>query len=56
MTGKVVVNRAMSVDGFVAGPDDSMDWVFEYATPNHSSTTVGTVTAMRFRVEGLCAS
>ena len=34
MTGKVVVNRAMSLDGFVAGPDDSMDWVFEYATPD----------------------
>ena len=28
--GKVVVNRAMSLDGFIAGPDDAMDWVFEY--------------------------
>lgn len=28
--GKVVVNRAMSVDGFIAGPDDAMDWVFEH--------------------------
>jgi hypothetical protein len=28
--GKVVVNRAMSLDGFIAGPDDTMDWVFEY--------------------------
>ena len=28
--GKVVVNRAMSVDGFIAGPDHAMDWVFEY--------------------------
>jgi hypothetical protein len=28
--GKVVVNRAMSVDGFIAGPDNAMDWVFEY--------------------------
>jgi dihydrofolate reductase len=26
MTGKVVVNRCMSLDGFIAGPDDSMDW------------------------------
>ena len=33
MTGKVVVNRAMSLDGFVAGPDDAMDWVFEHTTP-----------------------
>ncbi len=28
--GKVVVNRAMSVDGFIAGPDHAMDWVIEY--------------------------
>ena len=25
--GKVVVNRAMSVDGFIAGPGDAMDWI-----------------------------
>lgn len=25
--GKVVVNRSMSLDGFVAGPDDDMSWV-----------------------------
>jgi dihydrofolate reductase len=24
--GEVVVNRAMSLDGFIAGPGDSMDW------------------------------
>jgi dihydrofolate reductase len=28
--GKVVVNRAVSLDGFIAGPDDAMDWVLEY--------------------------
>jgi len=28
--GKVVVNRAMSLDGFIAGPDNAMDWVIEY--------------------------
>ncbi|WP_433287973.1 dihydrofolate reductase family protein [Pseudonocardia sp. CA-142604] len=28
--GKVVVNRAMSLDGFIAGPDNEMDWIFEY--------------------------
>lgn len=27
MAGKVVVNRAMSLDGFVAGPGDAMDWI-----------------------------
>ncbi|MBW0102328.1 dihydrofolate reductase family protein [Pseudonocardia sp. KRD291] len=31
-TGKVVVNRAMSLDGFIAGPDDAMDWILEYLT------------------------
>lgn len=30
--GKVVVNRAMSLDGFIAGPDNAMDWILEYAT------------------------
>jgi dihydrofolate reductase len=26
MSGKVVVNRMMSLDGFIAGPGDAMDW------------------------------
>jgi dihydrofolate reductase len=26
MSGKVVVNRCMSLDGFIAGPGDSMEW------------------------------
>ncbi len=30
--GKVVVNRAMSLDGFIAGPDDAMDWIIEHLT------------------------
>src|SRR4029450_774194 len=25
-TGKVVVNRSMSLDGFIAGPNHTMDW------------------------------
>ena len=29
-TGKVVVNRAMSLDGFIAGPGDAQDWIFEF--------------------------
>ncbi len=29
-SGKVVVNRAMSLDGFIAGPDNAMDWIIEY--------------------------
>jgi dihydrofolate reductase len=28
--GKVVVNRSMSLDGFIAGPGDAMDWIFDY--------------------------
>ncbi|MGP4111716.1 dihydrofolate reductase family protein [Streptomyces sp. 4N509B] len=31
-SGRVVVNRAMSLDGFIAGPDHAMDWIFEYMT------------------------
>jgi dihydrofolate reductase len=31
-TGKVVVNRAMSLDGFIAGPGHAMDWIFGYLT------------------------
>ncbi|MEU0877884.1 dihydrofolate reductase family protein [Lentzea sp. NPDC005914] len=32
--GKVVVNRSMSLDGFIAGPDHAMDWVIEYFREN----------------------
>ena len=31
--GKVVVNRAMSLDGFIAGPGDAMDWIFDFMAP-----------------------
>ena len=33
-TGKVLVNRAMSLDGFIAGPDHEMGWVLEHFTDN----------------------
>jgi dihydrofolate reductase len=33
-TGKVVVNRSMSLDGFIAGPGDAMDWIFDFITPD----------------------
>src|ERR687895_1248345 len=32
--GKVVVNRAMSLDGFIAGPGHAMDWVFDFMAPD----------------------
>jgi dihydrofolate reductase len=31
--GKVVLNRAMSLDGYIAGRDDAMDWVAEFVAP-----------------------
>jgi dihydrofolate reductase len=33
-TGKVVVNRAVSIDGFIAGAGDAMDWIFESLPSN----------------------
>ena len=33
-TGKVVVNRSMSLDGFIAGPDDAMSWIFDFVAPD----------------------
>ncbi|CCH31734.1 dihydrofolate reductase family protein [Actinosynnema sp. NPDC047251] len=33
-TGKVVVNRAMSLDGFIAGRGHAMDWIGEHLTPD----------------------
>jgi hypothetical protein len=32
-SGNVVAQVAMSLDGFIAGPGHSMDWVFEFTTP-----------------------
>jgi dihydrofolate reductase len=28
---KVLAHTTMSLDGFIAGPNDEMDWIFEYA-------------------------
>jgi dihydrofolate reductase len=28
--GKVVINRAMSLDGFIAGAGDAQDWIFDF--------------------------
>jgi dihydrofolate reductase len=33
MSGKVVVNRAMSLDGYIAAPGDAMDWIFGFVVP-----------------------
>lgn len=31
--GKIIWHVSMSVDGFIAGPDHAMDWIFEYDDP-----------------------
>ena len=33
-SGKVVVNRSMSLDGFIAGPGDAMNWIFDFMAPD----------------------
>jgi len=38
-TGKVVVNRSMSLDGFIAGSGDAMDWIFDFLAPDASWLT-----------------
>ena len=50
--GKVVWHVTMSLDGFIAGPDDTMDWIFEHdAGPNaiaeEAVKTTGAVLAGR---------
>ena len=32
--GKVVMNRSMSLDGFIAGPGHAMDWIFDFVAPD----------------------
>jgi dihydrofolate reductase len=45
-TGKVVVNRAMSLDGFIAGPRDAMDWVAEFLPPEEMREQAAATGAM----------
>lgn len=45
-TGKVVVNRSMSLDGFIAGPGDAMDWVFDFAVPDDFAQIAAATGAM----------
>jgi dihydrofolate reductase len=37
---KVLWHVTMSLDGFIAGPDDAMDWVFEYPEANTTADEV----------------
>jgi dihydrofolate reductase len=34
---KVVVNRSMSLDGFIAGPGDAMGWIFDSLTSSEDA-------------------
>ena len=44
--GKVVVNRAMSLDGFIAGPVDAMDWIGELAPQDVAAAVASATGAM----------
>ncbi|HEX2646965.1 MAG TPA: dihydrofolate reductase family protein [Candidatus Dormibacteraeota bacterium] len=33
-SGKVVVNRSMSLDGFIAGPGHAIRWIFDFMAPD----------------------
>ena len=46
MSGKVVVNRSMSLDGFIAGPGDAMGWVFDFVAPDEFPEVVAATGAM----------
>jgi dihydrofolate reductase len=46
MSGKVVVNRSMSLDGFIAGPGDAMDWVFDFVAPDEFPEVAAATGAM----------
>ena len=42
--GKVLWHVTMSLDGFISGPEDAMDWVFRYAGPNRDTGDVAQTT------------
>jgi dihydrofolate reductase len=44
--GKVVVNRNMSLDGFIAGPGDAMDWIFDFSVQDEFPEVMAATGAM----------
>jgi len=44
--GKVVVNRSMSIDGFIAGPGDAMDSIVAFVAPEVIAEQAATTGAM----------
>ena len=45
-TAKVVVQAAISLDGYIAGPGHDMDWVFEFTTPDEFPEIIDRTGAM----------
>src|SRR5207248_11571066 len=45
--GKVVVNRVMSLDGFIAGPGDAMGWIFDFLAEDYFRENALATGAMR---------
>jgi hypothetical protein len=45
-TGKVVVNRAMSLNGFIAGPGHAMDWILDLMTEGADPEVMAATGAM----------
>jgi dihydrofolate reductase len=45
-TGNVVVQAAVSRDGFISGPGHSTDWVFEYTMPDDMPEIIEATGAM----------
>ncbi|HSB00281.1 MAG TPA: dihydrofolate reductase family protein [Anaerolineales bacterium] len=38
--GKIVIHATMSLDGYIAGPSDDMNWMSEYVGPNQVADEV----------------
>ena len=45
-TGKVVVNRSMSLDGFIAAPGGEMSWIFDFSAPDEFADVAAATGAM----------
>lgn len=46
VTGTVLVHRTMSLDGFVAAPDDDVSWIFEHVAADANTDVIDRTGAM----------
>src|SRR5579859_7371798 len=44
--GNVFIHVTMTLDGFMASPDDSIDWAFHYGTDNSVNEVMGEIGAV----------